>query len=159
MRFPTPIKLAACLLSGVLALAAFQTSDSDKEKVKDNNKASLEGKISHAITGEPVKKVSVILSSRGKNITAETDDKGVFTFDNLEPGRYTLAAQKNGFAPGAYGARGNSNGGDPAEPVRGPADEGLELETVAQRCNHRQSTRCRRRAHPECHGDAHDCGA
>jgi protocatechuate 3,4-dioxygenase beta subunit len=113
MRLHTPIKLAVCLLSGVLALAAFQTSDSDKEKAKDNNKASLEGKISHAITGEPVKKVNVILSGRGKNVTAETDDKGAFSFDNLEPGRYTLVAQKNGFAPGAYGARGNSMAGVP----------------------------------------------
>ena len=125
MRLHTPIKLAICLLSGVLALAAFQTSDSDKEKAKDNNKASLEGKISHAVTGEPVKKVSVILSSRGKNTTAETDDKGAFSFDNLEPGRYTLMAQKNGFAPGAYGARGNSMVGTPLNLSAGQQMKGL----------------------------------
>ncbi len=125
MRLHTPINLAVCLLSGVLALAAFQTSDADKEKAKDNNKASLEGKISHAITGEPVKKVSVILSRRGKNTTAETDEKGAFSFDNLEPGRYTLVAQKNGFAPGAYGARGNSMAGTPLNLSAGQQMKGL----------------------------------
>jgi protocatechuate 3,4-dioxygenase beta subunit len=111
MRIHTPIKLAACLLSGVLALAAFQTSDKEK--------ASLAGKISNAVTGEAVKKANVILNGGGKSVSAETNEKGEFSFDNLEPGRYTLTAQKNGFALTAYGARGNSTAGTPLELAAG----------------------------------------
>ncbi len=107
MRIPTPVKQAACLLIGVLAAAAFQTPD------KPGMKASLEGRITNAVTGEAVKKVSVILAGHGPNSTLETDEKGVFLFDNLEPGRYTLMAQKNGFAPGYYGARGSTMAGMP----------------------------------------------
>jgi len=114
MRTRTSIKLAAGLLSGVLALAAFQTPNPDKEKARDPEKASLQGKISNAVTGEPIKKVSVILSGGG-NVTAETNEKGEFTFDNLNPGRYRLTARKNGFADGAYGARGKSNAGVPLD--------------------------------------------
>ncbi|HWC96742.1 MAG TPA: carboxypeptidase-like regulatory domain-containing protein [Candidatus Sulfopaludibacter sp.] len=113
------VRLAVCLFSGVLALAAFQTAEADKEKAKDKEKASLQGKIVNAVTGEALKKVSVILSGHGKNVTAETDEKGQFSFDNVDPGRFTLMAQKNGFAPGAYGARGNSTSGTPVELARG----------------------------------------
>ncbi len=106
LRLPLPLRLAACLLGGMLVLSAFQTSDHEK-------KASLQGKISSAVTGEPIKKVNVILSGHGSNTTVETDEKGEFTFENLDPGRFSLMAQKNGFAPSAYGARGNSTAGMP----------------------------------------------
>lgn len=119
MRVQRSVRLAACLLSGVLALAAFQTTDSGKEKAKDKEKASLQGRISNAVTGEALKKVTVLLNGHGKNVSAETDEKGQYLFENLEPGRYTLAAQKNGFAPGFYGARGNSLAGIPVELIKG----------------------------------------
>lgn len=118
MRITTPVRLVVSLLGGVLALAAFQ-SDSEKPKAQDKANASVEGKISHAITGEPIKKVTVTINGHGKNLTAETDDKGVFLFLDLEPGRYTLSAQKTGFAPGFYGARGNSLAGAPVELAAG----------------------------------------
>ena len=117
---PRPsVRLAVCLLSGVLALAAFQAADSDKEKAKDKEKASLQGKISNAATGETLKKVTVVVNGHGKNLTGETDEKGQFSFDNLDPGKYTLMGQKNGFAPGFYGARGNSLAGTPVEVIKG----------------------------------------
>jgi hypothetical protein len=115
------VRLAVCLLSGVLALAAFQTAESDKEEAKDKEKASLQGKISNAVTGEALKKVTVTLNGHGKNVTAETDEKGQFSFDGLDAGKYTLMGQKNGFAPGFYGARGNSLAGTPVELIKGQA--------------------------------------
>ena len=105
-RVCSPLRLAACLLGGVLALAAFQTPAPQK-------KASLQGKVSGAVGGEPIKKATVMLSGHGSMSSTETNEKGEFLFENLEPGRYTLVAQKTGFAPGAYGARGNSMSGVP----------------------------------------------
>jgi hypothetical protein len=106
------MKLAACLLGGVLGLGAFQAAPpADKEKAKDQNLASLEGKVTDAATGAALKKVMLVLNRRGgsaPNTTTESDEKGQFQFVDLQPGRYTLAAQRAGYAPGFYGARGNA---------------------------------------------------
>src|SRR5579872_4399150 len=128
-RIPVYLKLAACLLAGVLALPAFQAA-ADKEKAKDPNLASLEGKVSDVKTGTALKKVMVVLTRRGGGdspSTFESDEKGQFHFYDLQPGRFALSAQRAGYAPGFYGARGNSMVGATIELSSGQAVKDIEF--------------------------------
>jgi protocatechuate 3,4-dioxygenase beta subunit len=123
MPFHTPTKLAVCLLSGALALWAFQatapTSQAGRaagvaEKSKDKL-ASLEGRVLNSLSGEPLKRVTLLLQrTRGGGatpLTVETDDKGNFSFQDIEPGRYLLVGERTGYARQAYGAHGNALSG------------------------------------------------
>src|SRR5579872_4833241 len=127
-RIPVLIKFAAFLLCGVVTLPAFQAA-TDKEKGKDTSLASIEGKVVDIKTGVALKKANVILNRRGGDgpTTFESDEKGQFHFFDLKPGRYGLAAQRAGYAPGFYGARGNSMAGATIELVTGQAVKDLEF--------------------------------
>jgi hypothetical protein len=108
-------RLMVCFAAGALTLAAFQANPAEKPKAEpDSGKASLTGKVVNAVSGDPLKKVKLMLTGSatgGSPISTETDDKGGFFFGDLKPGRYMLLAQRNGFAPQMYGARGNSMSG------------------------------------------------
>jgi protocatechuate 3,4-dioxygenase beta subunit len=89
---------------------------------------SIEGQVFNAATGAPLKKTMVrlnALNSPGQgyggqqaqqgrmpvNLAKETDDQGNFSFTGLDPGRYSLSAQRTGFLRQSYGARHfNTNG-------------------------------------------------
>src|SRR5262245_48690599 len=76
-------------LIGALALPAFAETAS----------GLLNGIARNSITGMPVAGVQVIAHSldRGLDRTTLTNNEGLFTFSKVEPGRYELAASKNGF--------------------------------------------------------------
>ena len=78
-----------------------QTSD---EKAKQQ--AKLEGKVLNQVTGEPVRKANLSLRPEGggTNLKAVSDNEGKFTIENIDPGRYTLAAERQGFVNQNYGA-------------------------------------------------------
>ena len=115
MRLLRTARLTVCLAAGALTLAAFQaTPATEKSKAdQDADKPSIEGKVINATTGDPLKKVTLMLtkSSGGTPVSVETNDKGEFSFTALKPGRYMLLAQRNGFATQMYGARGNALSG------------------------------------------------
>ncbi len=73
-------------------------------------KCALEGQVLDAITGAPVKKVQITLrlieSRNASGSGTATDAAGHFAMRNLEPGRYRLWAERNGFVRQEYGARG-----------------------------------------------------
>jgi protocatechuate 3,4-dioxygenase beta subunit len=52
-------------------------------------------------------------------VTAETDETGRFSFQSLHPGRYSLTADRAGYARQTYGARGSSTSGTPLVLVAG----------------------------------------
>ncbi len=82
--------------------------------VKPEDKCTIEGAVLNAVTGEAVKKVSVMLRSvNGGNTSsaAATDASGHYRFDNIDPGRYFLSADRTGFVPQQYGAKGPSRPG------------------------------------------------
>jgi protocatechuate 3,4-dioxygenase beta subunit len=66
---------------------------------------SVEGVVTNSATGEPVKKATVTLQSAGvrpgaserSSPTAATDAGGHFHFDNVEPGLYSINADRDGF--------------------------------------------------------------
>ena len=116
-RTAASLRLAAGLLTAALALATAQSSaPGQNPKPKDDpNKpkqlATLKGKVANAVTNDALKKTTLILtrsSGSGATTKAETGDKGEFSFEDIEPGRYYLFAERTGFTRQAYGARGNA---------------------------------------------------
>src|SRR5437867_3988132 len=89
-----------CLLS-LRASAQNPTAPADAAK----EPASIEGRVVSAATGEPVRKANLMLVPWGGGTVstgppqgsgAVSDAEGKFKFDNLEPGRYSLSAEKTG---------------------------------------------------------------
>src|SRR5579862_299838 len=69
---------------------------------------TLQGHVVDALTGEPLRKVRLILRDLGANSTPSdtaTDDSGGFAMKDIEPGRYRLSAERNGYLRQEYGAR------------------------------------------------------
>ncbi len=77
--------------------------------------ASLEGKLTDATSGEPVRKGSLTLMpvQQGQGMTAgppqtlaaTSDNEGKFSFTRLEPGTYMMYGEKTGYVRQQYGAR------------------------------------------------------
>ena len=74
-------------------------------------KASIEGRVVNAVSGDPLRRVSLALHRAGgkdDGLTAQPTADGRFAFKELEPGEYRLTGERTGFAPQEYGARSNS---------------------------------------------------
>jgi len=77
--------------------------------VKPEDLGSISGQIFNAATGEPLKKAAVSLrrlDSRGQPLATVADASGQFSIAGVEPGRYRLFADRNGFVRQEHGARG-----------------------------------------------------
>ena len=76
---------------------------------------TLEGKVVHAITGEPLRKARLTVVSPGGESrgpqAATSDAEGKFRIVNVEPGRYLLSADRVGFVRSRYGGRTGSSAG------------------------------------------------
>ena len=83
--------------------------------VKPEDKCTIEGSVLNAATGEAVKKVTVNLRQLNNrsmsNYVASTDASGHYKFENVDPGRYNLSADKTGFVQQQYGAKGPARPG------------------------------------------------
>jgi protocatechuate 3,4-dioxygenase beta subunit len=86
-----------------LLLAAFATSNARAQTTDDSqNKCSLQGSVVDSKTGQPLKGAEVMLrpmsmGNRGEPNSAISDAEGHFSFGGLAPGRYRLAASRNGY--------------------------------------------------------------
>src|SRR5664279_5013236 len=70
--------------------------------------ALIEGFVVKMSTSEPVARARVILSRDGgpsNAVTVTTDGGGKFSFKGVEPGRYRLAATRDGYVRAEYGQR------------------------------------------------------
>ena len=104
-------RLLACLFGVLLPLCAFQSNPA-AEKPKEEKKGSIEGRVVNSVTGEAVRKATLMLAgtnsgSGARPATTETDDTGSFAFKELNAGKYQLVAQRAGFATQMYGGRGS----------------------------------------------------
>ncbi|MGH9674487.1 MAG: carboxypeptidase regulatory-like domain-containing protein, partial [Bryobacteraceae bacterium] len=76
---------------------------------------TLEGKVVHATTGEPIRKTQISLMMMNETsrrvYSAASDPQGKYKIEKIEPGRYTLAASRPGFVRQTYGARSNTQPG------------------------------------------------
>jgi len=76
--------------------------------------ATIEGRVLKAGTDEPLKKAWVTLykvEGEQRPGGASTDSSGRFILKDVEPGRYQLWAQRNGYVQQAYGQRGSERFG------------------------------------------------
>src|SRR5262245_13250050 len=110
-----------------------------------NAKASIEGFVVRAGTNEPVARAQVTvfrtagpggasLQPAGPPQTIPpktTDSQGHFVFRDLDPGSYSLTAQRNGFARQAYGERATGRPGAPVSIVAGQALKDIVFRLVA----------------------------
>ncbi|HTE46673.1 MAG TPA: carboxypeptidase regulatory-like domain-containing protein [Gemmatimonadaceae bacterium] len=60
---------------------------------------SVSGTVSDATAARPLIGTLVTLGVPGSERTARTDERGVFTFDKVAPGRYTLVVRRLGYEP------------------------------------------------------------
>lgn len=99
--------IASLLFIGVTAGQAPQPPE---ETVKPEDRCSVEGTVVNLQTGEPLKKAHVSLSpaeSRKFNapLGTVTDAAGHFLIDDVNPGKYRIAAERNGFVRVEYGSK------------------------------------------------------
>ncbi len=83
-----------------------------KPEVKPEDKCSIEGTVVNALTGEPLKKAQLHLRAIGQqdgvSYGTTTDAAGHFLMDDVDPGRYSLSADRNGFVTQSYSPQGNT---------------------------------------------------
>jgi protocatechuate 3,4-dioxygenase beta subunit len=87
---------------------------------KPEHLCSVEGQIADAASGAPVKKGDIVLQrvdlntntgTQQTNYSTITDAGGRFAMKDIEPGKYRLSANGNGFVQAMYGARGPNRPG------------------------------------------------
>jgi hypothetical protein len=91
----------------VIAPAGAPASESKPEDL-----ASIAGQVADAATGEPLRKVNVVLRSSDLNPNGgvprsyggSSDSGGKFVINGVEPGRYRLTMSHAGYANGEYGS-------------------------------------------------------
>ncbi len=80
---------------------------------------ALAGSVMNSVTGEPVRKAMVLLrahdESKGMSYTAESDGKGRFLISDLDPGIYSISAERQGFMLESEGAPGAPQPSIPVE--------------------------------------------
>jgi hypothetical protein len=64
---------------------------------------SIRGKVSDVTTNEGLRKVYLRLIGKSGSYTAVTDDRAKFVFEAVEPGRYVLEAEHQGYIDGQFG--------------------------------------------------------
>jgi len=88
-----------------------QAPEAPPPVVKPEDKCSIEGTVVSATTGEPLKKAHLTLRPIGQQngvpYGTTTDNAGHFLIDDVDPGRYSFFAARNGFGMQAYSPRGN----------------------------------------------------
>jgi protocatechuate 3,4-dioxygenase beta subunit len=113
--------LSALLFSAFLFVATGQTppaSPAVQPEDKAKRLCKVEGTVINRVTNVPVRKVTLSLKPTGprpRSYSAESDAEGKFLFENVEPGRYTFSAERQGFVRQNYGARSAQSGRTPIE--------------------------------------------
>jgi protocatechuate 3,4-dioxygenase beta subunit len=100
----------------------------------DQKPCRLEGRVSNALTGEPLRKAMVTLRGGGQDraFATYTNDGGQFVLDGVPPGRYNLSAQRNGYLNGSYGAKRPGQSGTPLQLASGQQAGELEIKLAPQ---------------------------
>src|SRR5690348_4615819 len=97
------------VLTGVAAAQTTQPPANPNPAQADEAKkrqCKLEGQLLNLVTSEPVRKANLTLrpDAGGTTLKAASDAEGKFVIENIEPGRYSLTAERQGFVTQRYGA-------------------------------------------------------
>ena len=123
------------IVMAALILVLQSAAPFEQSQQAQNAKASIEGFVVRAGTNEPVARARVTvfrtagpggspLQQAGPPQTIPpmtTDSQGHFVFRDLDPGSYSVTAQRNGFARQAYGERATGRPGAPLTILAGQA--------------------------------------
>lgn len=123
--------------TGALPSAAPQTpyAGERSEATDPKQLCKVEGRVVHAVTGEPLRRVTVTLqkmSVSSESLVSTSDQEGRFVFENVEPGRYQLTAERAGFLRQAYGSRSLPYAGAPITLPAGEHLRNLEFKLLPQ---------------------------
>jgi hypothetical protein len=95
------------------------------------DKCRVEGTVLNAVTGQPVRKARITLtpSEGGEWTLAATDAHGKYSFADLPPGKYRLAAMHQGYLGQLFGAQkpGEEQKGEPLELTAGSVKTDVDL--------------------------------
>lgn len=87
------IALFGLLLLPVTSIVQAQTVQ--ESTAADSMTVTVEGEVLNAYTDQPVSGITVTIV--GENKSAESDNEGKFTFNNLNPGTYTFEINNSEF--------------------------------------------------------------
>ncbi len=127
---PLSVSLLAFLAFGAAAQTPLGQTADEKAKLQ----ATLQGQVLNQVTGEPVRKANLSLKpeSGGTTLKGVTDNEGKFSIENIDPGRYTLAAERQGFVTQNYGASRPSGPGTTLELKTSQALKDLSFKLTPQ---------------------------
>ena len=94
----SPLLLILCCLA-VAGQVVPLVDPASAPSVKPEDKCSIEGTVLNAATGEAVKKVTIVTRALGGNnngASATSDAAGHYKIEGIDPGRYTLMANRTG---------------------------------------------------------------
>jgi hypothetical protein len=100
-----------------------------------DDRCAIEGQVLNGVTGEPLKKAALTLrrvGTRDQPAVAVTDAGGQFAIADIDPGRYLLSAERNGFVSQTYGARGPDRPGTTLTLDRGQRMRDLVIKLMPQ---------------------------
>ena len=114
MLLPRP----AWILIGAATLQFAQQPPPKPAAAEERDKATVTGQALNIQTGEPLRKVVVTMMPAGRRPEvrptgvprAVTGADGKFTITGVEPGRYTLSAERNGYVRFTYDAKKSGQG-------------------------------------------------
>ena len=105
------------LLTLLLQTPAPRQQPQQQQPARPQDRGSISGYIVRMGTGDPLSKSTVTITTynaaRNQSYTATSTTGGQFSFQNLEPGQYRLAANRAGYVRMEYGARSPSRPGLP----------------------------------------------
>ncbi|MBX9639873.1 MAG: carboxypeptidase-like regulatory domain-containing protein, partial [Mycobacteriaceae bacterium] len=104
---------------------------------EERDKATVTGQAVNIQTGEPLRKVVVTMMPAGRRPElrpsgvprAVTGADGKFTITGVDPGRYTLSAERNGYVRFTYGAK-KSGQGMPLQVSAGESLKDLSVKLI-----------------------------
>ncbi len=103
------IALLILLTFAALAQGPPPTKPAEPE-VRPQDKCTVEGRVVNANTGEPLRKAAISMhridpAAQMQGAGTTTDASGNFAMKDIDPGRYSLMASRNGFVVQQYGAK------------------------------------------------------
>jgi hypothetical protein len=96
----------------VVFACLFPIALSARPKLTADDRCSIEGRVANALTGEPLKKITLSLRNLDRSsgmprpsYSTVSDPDERFAMKEIQPGSYLLSAERAGFLRASYGAR------------------------------------------------------
>jgi carboxypeptidase family protein len=135
MRIPFLLSLVLPAALGCARQIPPAAESTAPETQKKERLCRIAGRTVHAQTGEPVRKVKLLLRRMGVDssaYSAVSDSEGRFVIDDIEPGTYYLLAERAGYLRQAYGSRGFGYGRTVLTLTAGQELKDLEFKVMPQ---------------------------